>query len=518
MSEPAPPQQPRISPIVRNVLSNWSGYFFTIVITFILSPFVVRHLGNSAYGVWVVIVSLTGYLGLFDLGVRGAVTRYVAKFHTQADYEESSRIASSALGIFATGGIVAILVSIGLSLFALDSFRIPEVYRLPARIVLPLMGLTVAVTLVGGVFGGILAGLQRVDLMNAIQVASSGVRALVIVVALRSGKGIITLACIQLAFSLAAGLANALTSLRLFPQLRLRVEYLGRKYLSLIFSFSLYSFLLHVSAYLVLYTDAVVIGIFLPITFVTFFSIAGNLVNYSRDLISGISGTMTPLASKLEAEGKESELRQVMLNVSRYASAVMMPIALTFLLRGSTFIGLWMGPEFATLSGRLLWILALSTMFTASWQVGGAVMFGINKHKGLVPASLVVALANLAISVTLVQRIGVEGVAWGTTVPDLVLCLAFWPLYVRRTLKISPRTYAISTWARPLLSMVPFALITYVIERWWPAPKLLLFFLQVATALPLALVGFWFVCVTPSQRDAYSQQFLERLGKAFGRT
>ncbi|MGD0907564.1 MAG: hypothetical protein ABSA96_08275, partial [Candidatus Acidiferrales bacterium] len=68
----------------RNVLANWGGSISYMLIAFFLSPFIVHHLGTSRYGVWVLIVSFTGYLGLLDLGVRGTINYYVARFHAQS--------------------------------------------------------------------------------------------------------------------------------------------------------------------------------------------------------------------------------------------------------------------------------------------------------------------------------------------------------------------------------------------------------------------------------------------------
>ncbi|HEV2990940.1 MAG TPA: oligosaccharide flippase family protein, partial [Candidatus Angelobacter sp.] len=73
--------------VVRNVISNWGSYVIAMGVNFFLSPYVVNHLGNVTYGVWTLLLSLTGYLGLLDLGVRGAVTRYVARFHTETDHK-----------------------------------------------------------------------------------------------------------------------------------------------------------------------------------------------------------------------------------------------------------------------------------------------------------------------------------------------------------------------------------------------------------------------------------------------
>ena len=44
-------------------------------------------------------MSLVAYMNLLDLGLRGAVTRFVSKGATQEDHEESGRVVSGALWI-----------------------------------------------------------------------------------------------------------------------------------------------------------------------------------------------------------------------------------------------------------------------------------------------------------------------------------------------------------------------------------------------------------------------------------
>jgi O-antigen/teichoic acid export membrane protein len=495
---------------LRNVVANWGGFAFAILLSFFLSPFVVRHLGNGAYGVWVLIVSMTGYLGLLDMGVRGAVTRYVAKFHTQADHKQANETASSAMMIFSLAGLFAIAISAGLGSAALNRLQIPESFHAQARSVLLIAGVTVAFSLVGGVYGGILVALQRFDLVNVIEVTTSGLRALATVIVLRRGGGITALALVQLGAGFLSGAANAILVAKFYPELRIRPSNANREHLRMIFSFSVYSFFLQVFSYLILYTDSLVIAAFLPVSFVTFFAIAGNLVTYARGLTRGISSTVTPLASRLEAAGDFSGLRRTALSSASYSTALMLPIGITFLLRGSSFIRLWMGSEYAELSGGVLWILSWMAIFSAGPAMGWAVVQGIGKHKPLVPVYLLESLVNLAMSIILVRKMGIFGVAWGTTIPNLLVCLIFWPWYMRRTLQIPIRQYVAMTWVRPILAMIPFALCSYFIERGAPPAKLLVFFSEVAAALPLAVIGFWYVCVPLEERRVRLDQ-LKRL-------
>ena len=74
---------------VWNVLANWASLVVGTVVSLFLSPYIVHTLGDTAYGVWVLVGSLVGYLGLLDLGTRGAVTKYVATYHAARRHEDA---------------------------------------------------------------------------------------------------------------------------------------------------------------------------------------------------------------------------------------------------------------------------------------------------------------------------------------------------------------------------------------------------------------------------------------------
>jgi O-antigen/teichoic acid export membrane protein len=497
---------PRVPQAARNVIANWMTYLVSGGVSFFLSPFIVHHLGNSAYGVWVLLVSLTGYLGFLDLGIRGAVTRYVAKFHSEGAHEQSSYTVSSACGLFITAGFLAVLASILFAIFAIPHFEIPPAYSRAAQIVVVITGLNIALSLVSGVFGGVLVGLQRFDLTNSIAVGGIGFRTAAIVMALKSGHGLITLALIQLVGTIGELVLGVALSRLLYPQVSLAIGNLRRAYVSLIFSFGFFAFLLHLSNYLVYFTDALVIGSFLPVSMVTFFSIGSNLTIYARDLVGGFSRTMTPLASKLEVENGLSALRETSLKAARFCAMAMWPIFVTFIIRGHSFIGLWMGPSYADLSGHVLWILSIPWLFGAGTSVIASVMLGISQHKRVVPVALAEGLGNLVLSIALVKPMGIVGVAWGTAIPNLAVSILFWPWYTRRTLGIPIREYVRSLWLLPAVSVLPFCACTYVVNRFWSAHTLFFFFLQVAIVLPVALAGIWYLGLMPDERRSYGRR------------
>lgn len=488
----------------RSILSNWGAFVFGALVNFALSPYIVRTLGDTAYGAWVLLVSLVGYLGLLDLGVRGAVTRYVARNHAASDHTEAGRVASSALGLFTVAGLAAIALSGVMALLVGRVFRVPPQFEEVARIVALLGGVNVAVSLVSGVYGGVLIGLQRFDYSNAVEIGVNALRAVAIVVALRSGHGLLVLALVQLGATMLRGAASWWLSRRLYPELKIEFRSADRRHVGVIFSFGLASSLLQAMGSLMLYSDSLVIGALLPVSMITFFSIGANLQEYARAIVSGISQTLTPWMSAIEGRGDHAALQRVLLTGGRLTTLTILPVALTFMIRGESFIALWMGPQYAALSGNVLRVLSLTLWCIAGYQVVGASMLGVSRHSGLVPIFVAEALCNLGLSILWVRAYGVIGSAWGTAVPRLIASLLVCPWYVRRHLGVPLRTFWLSVIVQPTLAMIPFALGTYAMERLWPAQHLLLYFAQVALTLPLAVLGVWVLAFTPAERLAWS--------------
>jgi O-antigen/teichoic acid export membrane protein len=154
-----------------------------------------------------------------------------------------------------------------------------------------------------------------------------------------------------------------------------------------------------------------------------------------------------------------------------------------------------MGEQYAQISARVLQILLLAQVFSIANFTSGNIAFGIAKHRPFALAVLAESLANLGLSIFLVRKIGINGVAWGTVVPNLIVQLFFWPRYICRVLDIPVWSYLWQSWARPALAAIPFGVACYVTDRYWVATHLIQFFLQIAAILPLFALGlvlfFW---------------------------
>lgn len=489
----------RRSNYARNTAANWIAFLFVAGVSFFLSPFIVRHLGNTGYGVWTLLAAVVGYLGLLDFGVRGAVTRYVAHHHAADDSEGCSSIVSAGLAMYGLLGIVAILIAIVVAYLSPFLFTIPEAFVDDTRIVLVIGGLTIAVTLVGAVYGGVVAGLQRFDISSGMEILVTAIRTVAIVLALRAGYGLVSLAVIHLAASVLNGSATWAVAHKLYPDLRISFRNSTWTHMRTILSFSMFLSALHVFGVLIYYSDVLVISVFLPISMVTFFAIAGNLCDYARQLAATVSMLMTPRVSALASLGS-SRVGAEILGIARVATLITAPIAFTFWIRGESFINLWMGPEYGPASGEVLRILAFVVLLGGARSVATASIIGVNKHRALLPPYAAEAAANLLLSIMLVKPLGLAGVALGTLIPSLIVSLGFIPRYLAKATGTPARLYYRTGWLMPAMACLPFAGASLLLEKYLPAANLAVFFLQIILTLPLVAVGAMVLCLTPSEK------------------
>jgi O-antigen/teichoic acid export membrane protein len=482
-------ETPTFGRIAGAVMSNWVAVAAAMAIAFFLPPFVVRHLGDAAYGVWVLIGSTVAYMAFLDLGLRGGVVHFLASSHAIGDHAEASRVTCAAVALRVLIAGIVLLASCVLALFLDRIFAIPSSIAEVAPRVLILVGASLSVTLVTSLFGAVLAALHRFDLLSAITVLRTGAIAASTFLLLRSGYGIEALAWSQLVVNLACGVLMLVAAHKVYPELEIWLHWPEKRLFLKLWSYSFYLSLISISAQVVYYSDNVVVGFFLSAAAVTFFAIAGGLISYQQQLAAALAQTMMPLASNFGARGEYDRLRNLLIQGSRAAILVSWPIQIVLFIRGETFLSLWMGPKYAVISGRIMRILLASAFLHATNEVSGNVSFGLGKHKPYALWQCVEAVVNLVLSIVLAQRMGLEGVAWGTTIPSIFTQAVLWPIYVCRMLNMQWSFYMWQVWIRPALALIPFATACVYVERNWRSSNLLTFFGQVVAICPLIVVG-----------------------------
>jgi O-antigen/teichoic acid export membrane protein len=452
--------------IVKNVGSSWFSLGINIVVGVFLSPFILHRLGDAAFGIWVLIFSITGYYGIFDFGIRSSIIRYVSKYTATGDIEEVTGLLNTAMFTYSCVGVASLLVTVLGCLYVDRLFRIPPDFHSTARWLLLIVGSSVALGFPFGVFGGMLEGLQKFYILNWTNIVFSSIlRTLLIVFYLNRGHGLLTVALITVGVPLIGSIVRAIVALRSLP-VRFSWKYVNRDSFRHMANYSGVTFLILIAWRLRFKTDAVVIGTFLSSAAITYFYAGSRLVDYAGEIVSSMGQIFVPMSSQSDAAGNMHRLRKIFIAGNRACAFVALPITAIFVILGKSIIEIWVGKRYVAQGYPVLLTLIIPYSLMQIQGASGRVLLGMSKHGTLAVVTLTEGLANLALSILLVRPYGVLGDAFGTAIPMLGTYLLFMPRHICKRLGVRVLTYLRHAYVLPLLACAPLVLVLLLMRRW----------------------------------------------------
>jgi O-antigen/teichoic acid export membrane protein len=495
------------SRLARGIASNWTSLIVNVAISFFLAPVVVNSLGSIWYGIWAVTMQFMGYLYLFDFGVRESVIRYTSKYVARGQGTQLNKILTLALGVYGVVTLLA-LVATGVLVWTAPYFlHLEPQYWTEARWTIALVGVIIAQTFVFNVFSGVVLGLQRWVINNVIGVAIILVRTVLIVICLRAGYGIVSLAALQLAAALASGFATWWLATRYLresgtPMKLVRLKPRQFRALSArVFGYGFFVFLSNIGQKIIIASDAIVIATYLPGLYVTYYAIAGSLIDPLRSLLASTAHVFAPVASNLHTLGKGKELGAAMVSGSKLMLILALPVGITFAVLGSEFIRLWMGAEFAGPSGQVLAILGVAVVASTPSFVTSMVLYGISRHNIAAYLRIAEAAVNLTLCIILVRRMGIIGVAIGAAVPHIISSSILMPWLVCRAIGYPLARFYAATLTGPLLAAVPVVFIELWLRANYRFDSLVTFFAAIAGVCTVYLVCVLLVALDSRERS-----------------
>jgi O-antigen/teichoic acid export membrane protein len=411
----------------KNLSSNWAVYATSAIISFFLMPYILGKIGQAALGVWILVGSFSGYLGLFDFGIGFAVVRFVARFQKTGESEKRNEIIATAFYLACFLSLLVLGATIYIMFNAADFFDIPADLVWSSQAVIFLIGLSIAIGFPLSIFSEALAGgLWRYDLFNKVSLLMALLRTGLTILFLELGWGLAGLGLAALIGSLLGYLWRMRTLFRLLPDLSVRPRLAGWKVIRMIGDYSFYSFLLVLSGRIAFYSDSFIVGFFRGVEDVAIFGIAAKLTEYLRQLIFTMTRLFSPVASRYDPDTDKASLRRIFYDGSRLHLLFSLPLSLILFFWGGRLINLWVGDAFDH-SQIILQVLLIGHIVSFLQGIGGEIMLGVGRHRIFAILSFLAATANIFLSIFLIQKYGLVGVAWGTTIPLAALSVLYLP-------------------------------------------------------------------------------------------
>jgi O-antigen/teichoic acid export membrane protein len=430
-------QDPRFARILHGSLSGIAGRGFGLLVSLVTLPLTVRYLGKLEYGVWVTISTSVVMMSVLDLGIANTLTNFISEAYAEDDRNKAQEG-------FATAFWLTVALTLTLAPACFFAWRLANwgsIFHLQDPVLLAQAKECVAISAAFFLFSlplnlanRVLGGYQQVHLSNYFAMSGSilGLIAILSVVALKGT--LVHLTAAYCAVSLLGNLGlNLWLCLWQKPWIMPLPWKMRREIARALFGQGSLFFILQLTGLIVFNSDNLVITHYLGAAEVTPYSVAWRLTGYASLLQSLIVPSLWPAFTEAYRKRDLVWVRSTYHSINRKSLTAVGIAAVVLALAGRTVIRLWAG-NLAVPSSGLLWLMAIFAFVISVTTNQSVVLTATGRLRLEAGVAVLAAIANLYLSIHLVQRIGAEGVILSSILSFLVVMYIPQAWEVRRVL------------------------------------------------------------------------------------
>ncbi|MHA1396034.1 MAG: lipopolysaccharide biosynthesis protein, partial [Promethearchaeota archaeon] len=182
--------------LISNTIFNIVNLVAASLVSFFLIGFFLAHLGEENYGLWILIGSIFNYRVVLSLGLNSSVNRYIPVYLAQNNYDGVRRTINTSLFYYLLVSLILVLATL-LFCHKINSwFFIKQNLSSVASVLVLIVGLSFAFAMPLQLFGAVLSGLQRYDLINIPEIIILTVRTILVISFVLNGFGLVAIGII----------------------------------------------------------------------------------------------------------------------------------------------------------------------------------------------------------------------------------------------------------------------------------------------------------------------------------
>jgi O-antigen/teichoic acid export membrane protein len=457
----------RASAIFRSVTATWVAVVISAITNLFLTPYILHHLKDEGYGLWVLVVALSDYYMFLQVGIRSAIVRYVSRSLAQNDIEAVKRIVATSFYFYMCLFLFVTVLASALAHPAAKFFSVRPSNAEAFSGLFLVVGIAQAFDFPLNVFEGCLESAGRFDQLYCFRIVGMILRAILVVIVLRQGRGLFAVGAVTVMSTLALRFLAVPFAFREVNGLSLHPSYFQRNVLKELVGYGVTSFCVGIGMRLRDSLYPVVIAKFLSSAAVTLFALPTKLLAVP---LSGI-GTMTefvnPLSSQLEARQNKEGLRQILLLSTEAAFLLFAPLTILMLGLGRQMLALWVGSDYGA-AYPLLILLTFGLGVSATTASTQSLLFGIGRHKPLIWFRFGEGLGTVLLGIILIHPLGLTGYALASVIIPLLINLIMIPRYACKIVDLPLRTYLLNGCIKACLFCIPFAAAMFAVVHVLP--------------------------------------------------
>lgn len=401
------------SKIAKGAIISYISIFLNIVISLVYTPWMIRQIGVSDYGLYSLVGTFLSYF-MLDFGLAGTITRFLAKYRAEGNEVKVSKMLGLTAKVYFTIDAIIFLILIVLYLFLTNIFggglTSEEIEKL--KLLYCIAGtFSVLSFLFKPVSGAMMAYEYFVENKTLDLVVRVGTVVFIVIILLLGGN-VYHLVFVTGFVGFAASLFRYVLFLKK-SKLKIKWSYFDKAELVGLFSFSVWVLVIQLSQMFRLSLIPTILGIFNNTTEISIFSVGRNLEGMVYTLSAALNGLFLPMVSRMVQSGDRKGIMNLMVRVGRIQLYVILLIFSGFCIFGQSFVYLWVGKTFDA-SYDVFLLLVFVNIFSLTMHIGSDLVYAENKIKYTAMRVLISSLIGLVLSVIVAPKYGALGCATAT--------------------------------------------------------------------------------------------------------
>lgn len=448
-----------VNQLKAGVVLNYVVIFLNTVVGLLYTPYMLRMMGQSEYGLYSLVASVIAYLTVLDLGFGNAIVRYTAKFRAEKKTEEQYEMFGMFFLLYLVIGIIAFGIGLGLyfnvdTLFG-NTMTAVELDR--ARIMMLLLVANLAFTFPMSIWGSIIQAYEDFVFQKSLNIFRIILNTAVMICLLHFGYKAVAMVVVQTIFNVLTLVVNFIYCRRkLNIHIYFRFKHFHWGFLKEVAIYSFWIFLNAIMDRVYWSTGQFVLGAMVGTAAVAVFAIAIQLEGMYMQFSTAISSVYLPKVTAMVATNRSrKEISDLFIRTGRIQYIVLAYILSGFIIFGRQFIELWAGADYTdAYIISLLFFIPLTVPLIQN--LGITILQARNEMKFRSVLYIIIALVSLAMQIVLTRYFGGIGCAMGVSGALVVGQILIMNVYYRRRQDLDIMTF----WKEiSKMSIIPIVLI-----------------------------------------------------------
>lgn len=396
--------------LAKNTLINVAGFAFPLAVGLITIPMIVRGFGVERFGLLTLAWAIIGYFSLFDLGIGRAITQLTAERLGNSPAQDVSRLVWTGLflmSIFSLAG--AILIAMLAPWLVSSVLKVNMVLKDEATWSFIVLALAIPAVVLSAGLAGVLAALQRFDLINALRIPMGMMIFLVPVAVLPFSESMAHVCAGLMLVRVAFLLLHVAACFRVFPPMRTHIG-LARAEINRLLNFGGWMTVSNIVGPLMIYMDRFVIGAALSISAVAYYVTPYEMVTRLLAIPAALVAVLFPAFAAAKGAGMKHAAALYSMG-GRAILGTLAPIVLVIVVFAEEALAIWLGEDFSQKSAIVLQWLAIGVYLNSYAQVPFTFIQGIGRADVSAKLHLLELPIYLALMFWLLNTQGIVGVA-----------------------------------------------------------------------------------------------------------